>query len=61
MGMLDDLGIMRCKGLLAFVVAAEPSFLRSLVDAYGRETIKAILRSPQMSFYQPGDEFSFIG
>jgi RNA-directed DNA polymerase len=55
-GELDDRGVMRCKGLLAFVVAAEPSFLGSLVKTYGRDTIRGILRTPPMMFYRPENE-----
>lgn len=60
-GELDDVELMRCKGLLAFVIAAEPTFLRSLIDTYGRDTIRAILRTPRMSFYRGDEVLSLIG
>ncbi|MEO8453862.1 MAG: retron St85 family RNA-directed DNA polymerase [Sphingomicrobium sp.] len=51
-GNSDDRLLMRCKGMLGFVIAAEPSYLHSLIDAYGRDKIKAILHAPQVSFYR---------
>jgi len=47
----DDRQIARCQGLLAFVISAEPSFLRSLRRSYGAEVIRQILKAPRKSFY----------
>lgn len=51
----DEL-LMHCKGMLAFVVSAEPSFLRTLSETYGRDFIRQVLRAPQVSLYKPEDE-----
>lgn len=48
----DDPHLMRCKGMLAFVISAEPRFLHSLIRAYGRDLVRSILRAPQISLYQ---------
>lgn len=50
-GDADDRLLMYCKGMLAFVIAAEPSFMKSLYGTYGADFIRGILRAPQISFY----------
>lgn len=47
----DEL-VMRCKGMLGFVLAAEPSHISSLVRTFGRDLITSIKRAPQISLYK---------
>jgi hypothetical protein len=51
MGKADDRLLMRAKGMLAFVISAEPRFLGSLAKSVGSDAIRAVLRTPQISFY----------
>lgn len=51
-GVADDRLLMRCKGMLAFVISAEPLFLRSLIRYYGNDVIRNILRTPPIKFYR---------
>jgi RNA-directed DNA polymerase len=50
-----DFQIMRCKGMLAFALSAEPTFVRSLARVYGRDAIRSILRTPNISFHREDD------
>ena len=56
LGQADDRLMTHCKGMLAFIISAEPSYLRSLRKSVGTEVIKAVLKAPQISFYR--DELS---
>jgi hypothetical protein len=47
----DNLLMAQCQGLLAFVISAEPSFIRSLRRSYGSDFIKSVIKAPRMSFY----------
>jgi hypothetical protein len=51
-GEADDRLLMHCKGMLAFVISAEPLFLRTLVKHVGSEVIRSVLRAPPISFYR---------
>jgi hypothetical protein len=53
----SELQIMQCKGMLAFALSAEPTFVRSLARVYGRDVIRSILRTPSISFYREEDLF----
>ena len=42
---------MWCKGMLAFVISAEPSMMKSLYARYGADFVRGLLRSPNAKFY----------
>jgi RNA-directed DNA polymerase len=51
-GEATDRLLMHCKGMLAFVISAEPLFMRSLINHVGREVVQSVLRTPQLTFYR---------
>ena len=51
-GQRDPEMLMRTKGLLAFLVSAEPGYLASLSKTYGREILRDIFRMENIKFYR---------
>ncbi len=47
----DDENLMWCKGMISFILSAEPSFIKSLYKSYGEEFIRSVARAPIVTFY----------
>lgn len=50
-GQRDPKSLMRTKGLLAFLVSAEPTYLASLSKSYGPELLREIFTMENITFY----------